>query len=501
MKNITLLNLLFAMGCHEDALLEPEVPEFSIVQGDTARTEVTKGFSEFKKLDFYSKDYAIVGDSTIIFTPQKLPSVKNNVEISALRNTINKTNTFRYVSIGSTVASGYRDGGYFNEGIITSYPNLLARQMGIDNFRQPLFSARYYNGFGRKVVSSYNPTGGPVTKFKEANNNLAVFDSQTFSLEPFEGDLDNYAVPMAGRMILFNEGYVPYDIKQPSSAKASLDRILGESRNFSSIFNKISKDAKIDIATIDFNTAEIHDALFATIPKGESFDHFYTSSQKVIDQKPEEYGTGGGLFPLYVSPALQIARNMEKMGVKAVLLNVPDENITLNRTYVSTSYFEDLFGIDHYIYIKDRVTRIYDSYSFVPNTEVDSLLGKYVNLHLKRGISFERPLTNNFLLGKPLSYQFPESVFSNQYNLEIQFISKRFGYPVVDINSLYNNIFHLKYQSWDGVSITPELFYSSDGMFPSALGNAVITNEIIKVINTHYKTKIELISIKDFLNR
>jgi lysophospholipase L1-like esterase len=41
-------------------------------------------------------------------------------------------------------------------------------------------------------------------------------------------------------------------------------------------------------------------------------------------------------------------------------------------------------------------------------------------------------------------------------------------------------------------------FYSSDGINPSALGHAVIANEIIGRINEFYKLEIELISIKNF---
>jgi lysophospholipase L1-like esterase len=86
-------------------------------------------------------------------------------------------------------------------------------------------------------------------------------------------------------------------------------------------------------------------------------------------------------------------------------------------------------------------------------------------------------------------------------NFEIDLIAKRFGWPVVDIFNLYIQINELKYVSDDGLKITPELFYSSDGIFPSALGNAVIANEVIKVTNSFYKTDISLIPIKEYLSK
>ena len=512
MNKISVLSLLFAavslLGCNTDGILEPDTPinpDYSIFQKDTIWTEETKGFKDFKRLDYYSKDYFVVGDTIVTFIEPKLPPIAKNVDVSALKSSSNKDQPFRYVAIGSTTASGYRDGGYFNEGILTSYPNLLARQLGVENFRQPLFSTKYYNGFGRKVVTTFNPTGGPVTKFKEARNNLAVLSAETFELESYRGKLDNFSIPMARRMILFNEDDVVYDIKQNSSAKASLDRILGSRREFSSVYNKMVKENKFDFITIDFNTSDIHDQYFSSIPPGEYPQDFYTSAQATVDQQPKEYGTGGGLFPLYVSPALQIVRNMDKLGVKAVLLNVPDENLTWNRNYVSVDLFEKMFGKNHFIYIKgetgDFVTTTVDYFSFDPKTEIDSLLGNKVHLNLKKGISYQNPMTKNYLRGNPLKYEYFENDNMLLFNRELDRLGNRFGFPVVDINSLYKNIYYQKYQSWDGVQVTPELFYSSDGIFPSALGNAVIANEIIKVLNSHYGLDIPYIETRQFLNK
>ena len=50
--------------------------------------------------------------------------------------------------IGEARAAGYRDGGLYRQGQLTSYPNLVARQMGLANFDQGLFSADEGNGTG-----------------------------------------------------------------------------------------------------------------------------------------------------------------------------------------------------------------------------------------------------------------------------------------------------------------------------------------------------------------
>jgi hypothetical protein len=56
----------------------------------------------------------------------------------------------------------------------------------------------------------------------------------------------------------------------------------------------------------------------------------------------------------------------------------------------------------------------------------------------------------------------------------------------------------------DGIKVNgkwPEgNFYSVDGLFPTAFGQAVIANEVIKFINSQYKTDIPLVNTRDFLN-
>ena len=54
-------------------------------------------------------------------------------------------------------------------------------------------------------------------------------------------------------------------------------------------------------------------------------------------------------------------------------------------------------------------------------------------------------------------------------------MGNRFNFPVVDIHKLYSNIHAGNYQSANGEKITSEMFFSSDGFFPSPFGNAVIS--------------------------
>lgn len=75
--------------------------------------------------------------------------------------------------------------------------------------------------------------------------------------------------------------------------------------------------------------------------------------------------------------------------------------------------------------------------------------------------------------------------------------AQRYNIPVFDLKALYKKILAGEYVTDDGVQIDPSFpagnFFSADGLTPSALGQAVVANEEIKVINEAYRTRIPLV--------
>ncbi|WP_439581033.1 hypothetical protein [Dyadobacter bucti] len=87
------------------------------------------------------------------------------------------------------------------------------------------------------------------------------------------------------------------------------------------------------------------------------------------------------------------------------------------------------------------------------------------------------------------------------YNPKIKEYAAEKDLAVVDLFDLYQRIHQGGYKTDDGVLIDGSPygnFFSSDGIYPTPLGQAVITNEVIKAINKQYGAKIPLIDIAGF---
>ena len=90
-------------------------------------------------------------------------------------------------------------------------------------------------------------------------------------------------------------------------------------------------------------------------------------------------------------------------------------------------------------------------------------------------------------------------------NNEIQLKASQNSFPVVDLYSIYKSINANTYTSRDGVKVDPSFpkgnFYSSDGIYATAFGQAVIANEFIFMINFYYNAKIPYVDSRQFLKK
>lgn len=365
-------------------------------------------------------NYTLVGDTTRpnVLTPLH-PTTNQTANITALKAA---DGSFRYVAIGASLTAGVRDGGWFNDGMTTAYPNLIARQMGLTDFKQPLFDDKEFNGYGLKLPVQNTKT--PV--YKAVSNNIAFKPSGVeMILTPFTGtQIDNFAVPnltYGG----FNDDLKNLDASS-THYKLFLKRLITQNATLTQTLN----NNNFSFYSIEYYTQDLIG--FAKTGGMSPIQLYYPPFD---ENNPLTQNTTGGMESFYLR-----IKNIKT--TKGFLINIPN--------ILSFPYFNN------------------------PN----QYGGQRVNIN------------NNTLNG-----------LENTFNKHINFIGDRYLIPVVDIKTMYEQIHKGDYITESGRKVTDKEFFSSDGIYPSAYGQAIIANECIKTINSFYKTTIPLIQTSYYLNR
>lgn len=501
------------LGCNPKEILEPstDFPAFVVIDGDTVKTrddkKLQKQIGEKKHSIFYYQ-YPVVGDTVIAYKNIKLSKPTKLAKLDKIKNQEDsdlKGKPLKMVVIGGTLASGFRDGGWFNEGMITSFPNIIANQMGI-SFDLPLFDANDYNGTERKAYSKTNYTGGPIPKIKNVTNNSAIdLSTQRQFARPFKGNTDSYVKPLG----------------------ANYERIADPNQrngNFKvSFYNELKKGKKYDFFIFEPDNLFDYMATPAShvyqIPNVSELN-IQSIKERNWEKYPEEgfYSREDGKASYMQQPHLDdnLVRRLgnQKMNT-GIIINSPDifkysgfynrnfkeELLKIFTTYqLPALYMSDGEYLDPYLGYRLPTPGERNVYG---TAVLDSILGKNVNINLKPGVSKMNPIKNSesLLIGDNSEL----SKRTELYNKSLRVYSEYLNVPIFDMNGLYKKIWEGSYVTDDGIKVNgkwPEgNFYSVDGLFPTAFGQAVIANEVIKLINSYYKTDIPLADTRQFLNK
>ena len=242
----------------------------------------------------------------------------------------------------------------------------------------------------------------------------------------------------------------------------------------------------------------------------------YQDLKGLIERNWEKYPTVGYYIPSFGSHKYDdLARDIKNRGIeKGVIVNIVSNSL---RRAKEKDYSQEL----------SKIMEIYQKLALYPSvaaqgnityghiksgeylvsaqtSTMDSLLSPVVNPNLKPGFSHERPgyalQVENYLKVKERENTDKNIELANK---TLSVYSEYLGMPVFDLNGLYKSIHAGNYVTHDGVKVDPNFedgnFFSADRTTPTAFGHAVIANEMIKVINKHYKTEIPLIHTKGFL--
>lgn len=394
-----------------------------------------------------------------------------------------------YVAIGNSLTAGYADGSLYRSGQEHSYPAMLGKQfmtVGGGDFHQPLLpgnagwpspkrvlgyttSCDGVTGLGVKLYSGASDTAGSST-------NIAG-----------QGPYNNLGIPGIRCVDYTTSGY------------AAIAQALGGVGYAARIFPHPNTDRPIDIAAASNPT-------FFTMWLGSNDVLGYATNGG------EGNGTGG-VLPVDISPAAAFENTynavvdaMTAKGAKGVLINIPD--------ITSIPFFTTIPAKGLVLTSQTQVSALNAAYSglgitfslganpFIiqdpaaPAGRRQIKDNEYLLLTLPQdslkcgGWGSVKPIPKQYVLDETeVGYV---RTATNNFNDMIRQAALRKGLAYVDMYSYMGAL-----QSgirFNGVTFTPTFVsggaFSLDGVHLTPKGYALVANEIIRVINSTYKSSV-----------
>lgn len=458
-----------------------------------------------------------------------------------------------YVAVGNSLTAGYMDGTVSRVGQTYSFPNLLAQKfalVGGGEFTQPSYEDDVNNLGGlmlggiqignTRLVIDYsqgrpeNLVGTPTIEVSTlqatAYNNMGVPGAKSFHLgAPGYGNLAGVALGQSN----------PYFVRHATSPTAT---VLGDamSKNPTFFTNWIGANDVLSYATNggaksdgvtpadDHNTtgnmnpatyggnditnanvfASVYSTIVntltmngakgvvATVPSVTSIPYFTTVpfnpvplDNATATQLNSGYATYNGGLDLAFSNGL--ITNQERMKRKINFVAGKNPVVIVDNDLTNLSGL----GIPSY-----RMTTSQDLIVLPASSFIGTTVGG--NPTLINGVSV--PLSNKWVLTANEKAKVASATAS--YNASIRSIAASKGLAVADMNAIMNQLISgLRVD--DGTIYTANYFsaatastvlFSLDGVHPNPRGYAVIANEIIKVINSHYNANLPIYSPANF---
>lgn len=454
----------------------------------------------------------------------------------------------RYVSLGNSLTSGYRDNALYSDGQNESYPSMIAAQMqlaGGGSFKQPMMPNNV-GGFvglpgflGKLTLQVVNGSLAPV-----ASDPAAALDNISAS-----GPYQNLGVPGAKSFHLMAAGYGnpaglpaglanPYYVRFASSATSSvLGDALAQSPTFFSLW--IGNNDVLSYATsggtgtdqtgntnpATYGSNDITDPnVYANVINGYVTALTANGAKGVIANIPSvtaiPFFTRVPYNPL--TPAL-LGSNITALntglygplkqvltafgaGERIELLSDTSSNPVLIKDVALTNLsaqitaaltpsmgaptataFGQIFGQARQATAEDYILLTTSSVIGSTNANAPSPVNIY-------GISY--PLENQHVLTKTEADAVKTA--TTAYNAAIKSIADSKGLAFVDASAKMVELNSASGIQWDGVKYTATFVtggaFSLDGVHLTGRGYAIVANEFIKAINEKYKSTLPLVN-------
>ncbi len=398
----------------------------------------------------------VVGEVTIpVKANVRLPEVAFPADILALKPAGDTSQT-RMVAYGGSYFAGYRNGGLFREGQLTSVPELIAHQMQLKSFVSPLFGIEHGNGSGYYLFDKE----AKLPSWRKVTNQTAIVSDSPLKLTPLiEEYVDNIACP-GGPIATSNASTFIFAYPRQVEYFSYLERFFPRHGTTDNPFNfYVDSLNKKTHLVLKFDDMDLWTGMA-----------LHSKQLRINEMLHSGYFTAKRYF---------IEDNLAE-GRKVVLFNIPD--------FLDFPFFHlfDPRKLSKEVAAGQALT---DSSILIPNDRVKTLFAGGQNSQLQdEDVLSEQEVSGFKFIINTILNKNTTRAFADQYNL-----------PLVDLHALFKEILAGNYYTDDGFPIDPSFpngnFFSDDGMYPTAIGSAVIANETIKTINKFYKTKIPLVNV------
>lgn len=372
-------------------------------------------------------------------------------------------NPVKYIAVGSSLTAGVRDGGVYADAQRTCFPSLLAQQMNITGFKQPLLEG---SGTGKRFISTNGDLAVGVIKevglYNESNESI--------QLPKVSNKVENMAVPFQKMT------YVTTKEREPGVFTEGIEK---RSYNHS---NRFLSNENEGLSYLEVLNKEVDQIDFFTHELGiDDFTSYYNSGGYRQDISALT-NTRESFYP-----EERIMSFLKSKNAKGVIINIPE--ILSLPYYNYISYEEIVNNLKQAPFIerfgKNHVRQAIKGDYFLPTEQLLQTLSGNSGI----GLSADNPFLDEEIIGVE------EVVSQKLYNSYLESLASRYQLPLFDLNQLYSRIISNKYETKNGVKITSKTFFSADGLNPSALGHLIITNELILTINKFYGSQIPPIQI------
>lgn len=493
--------------------------------------------------------------SSLAFSALLLTSCNSDFEQDVNNMTVSngKADFSKFVTLGNSLTSGYRDGALYLDGQNESYPSMIAKSMaragGSQTFNQPLMEDN--NGglllptpggnvqiADTKLYLKGFVDGSPV--LENINGNVAknVFKSIYSASTPFQ----NLGVPGAKSYHLIAPGYgnpagIPVKTANPyyarfasSTTSTVLADAMAQNPTFFSLwignndtlgYATNGGDATLDQITSTATFTGAYTTLINTLTskgaKGVVANLPYVTSIPFFTTVPYNAVPGSKVAPNLASLTTlytQLKGALAYLGVNDRIVEMPSAT-SANRMLIKDETLTDLsaqltavftasgmpsaqaaaFG---QIYGQVRQTRPTDlvllsTSSIIGKTEAAAPAA--INVY---GVTY--PLQDKHVLIPTEVTEINTAV--DAYNDVIKSLATSKGLAFVDANAKMKELQRTSGIQFDGVKYTASFIrggsFSLDGVHLTGRGYAIIANEFIKAINYTYKSTLPQVNVNAY---